>query len=66
MSDNDVGAVETWQDIQISAGSVKTLREIYAKIRSGYLKPAEDWGTPLEDFVAVGVMLRLMAMTGRI
>jgi hypothetical protein len=35
---------EVYQQISISAGSVKTLREIYSKVRKGELKPDEDWG----------------------
>lgn len=31
------------QTISISAGSVRTLREIYSKIRTGELEPVEDW-----------------------
>jgi hypothetical protein len=35
---------EAYQKISISAGSVRTLREIYSKVRKGELKPDEDWG----------------------
>ena len=38
---------ETYQYISISAGSIRTLREIYTQVRQGKLKPAEDWGTGL-------------------
>lgn len=39
------GCITTrWQTISISAKSVKTLREIYAKIRTGELKVDQDWG----------------------
>jgi hypothetical protein len=43
-SDNDRTTEEKHQNISISAGSIKTLREIYSKIRTGELKPTEDWG----------------------
>ena len=35
--------LERWQNISISARSIKTLREIYSKVRSGELKPEKDW-----------------------
>jgi len=38
---------ETYQNISISAGSMRTLREIYTQVRQGKLKPTEDWGTGL-------------------
>lgn len=43
--DNEVH-VDYYQQISISAGSVKTLREIYSKVRTGELKPVEDWSVP--------------------
>jgi hypothetical protein len=33
-----------YQTISISAGSVKTLREIYIKVRAGELRPKHNWG----------------------
>jgi hypothetical protein len=44
MSDKDFAHLEEYQEIQISAGSIRALREIYTKVRSGVLKPSEDWG----------------------
>jgi hypothetical protein len=38
-----------YQNISISAGSIKTLREIYTKVRSGELSPTEDWGCSLGE-----------------
>lgn len=42
---NQGGGQEYRQDIDISARSIKTLRDIYSKIRTGELKPEENWGT---------------------
>jgi hypothetical protein len=44
MTNGDTTHLEEYQEIQISAGSIRTLREIYTKVRSGTLKPSEDWG----------------------
>ncbi|MBY0310373.1 hypothetical protein K2Q16_04495, partial [Patescibacteria group bacterium] len=44
MTNGDTTHLEEHQEIQISAGSIRTLREIYTKVRSGKLKPSEDWG----------------------
>jgi len=44
-SENDVGSIETYQEIQISAGSVRTLRDTYTKVRTGEIEPFEDWGS---------------------
>jgi hypothetical protein len=41
--------IERWQTISISAGSIKTLRQIYSKVRSGELKPATDWEVSQTD-----------------
>jgi hypothetical protein len=38
-----------YQIISISAGSIKTLREIYTQVRQGKLKPAENWGVGLSE-----------------
>lgn len=38
-----------YQRISISAGSIKTLREIYTQVRQGKLKPTEDWGVGLHE-----------------
>ena len=34
---------EVYQQISISAGSVRTLREIYSAVREGELEPCENW-----------------------
>jgi len=39
----DAGTTVKVQTMVISAGSVRTLREIYSKIRSGELEPTEKW-----------------------
>ena len=44
---NDVSITERYQTLSISAGSMRTLREIYSKVRTGELKPVADWGTSL-------------------
>lgn len=46
---NDTSTKERYQNISISAGSIKTLREIYSKVRTGVLKPAEDWGVDIYE-----------------
>ncbi len=48
-NDHDSWHSERYQTISISAGSIKTLREIYTKIRQGALKPDEDWGVSLSE-----------------
>jgi len=35
--------IESHQNISISAGSIRTLKEIYSKVRAGELKPESDW-----------------------
>jgi len=35
--------VEVYQEISISAGSIRAAAEIYNLVRSGELKPAENW-----------------------
>lgn len=49
MNMEDTTHREVFQEIQISAGSVRTLREIYTKIRSKTIEPTEDWGSPMTD-----------------
>ena len=44
----DVSRLEIFQEIQITAGSIRTLRQIYTKVRSGEIEPSEDWGSPLK------------------
>ena len=44
----DVTHLEIYQEVQISAGSVRTLREIYTKVRAGEIEPSEDWGSPMK------------------
>ncbi|MBM3272273.1 hypothetical protein FJY94_03310 [Candidatus Kaiserbacteria bacterium] len=41
--------VEDSQKISIAAPSLRTLREIYSKVRSGQLKPDAEWGQPPRD-----------------
>ncbi|HEV3245380.1 MAG TPA: hypothetical protein VG102_03405 [Candidatus Paceibacterota bacterium] len=43
--------VDRWQNISISAGSIRTLRQIYAKVRSGELKPEpqDEWGISQDE-----------------
>lgn len=41
--------VTRWQTISISAKSVKTLREIYTKIRTGELKVDQDWSKSQDE-----------------
>ena len=43
--------IERFQNISISAGSIKTLREISSKVRAGELKPDPDWAIS-EDGIA--------------
>lgn len=38
-----------YQEISIVAGSIRTLREIYTKVRSGELEAEEDWGVHKDD-----------------
>ncbi len=40
-----VGGIESteWQDVHISAPSIKDLVEIHTEFRQGRLKPSEDW-----------------------
>lgn len=57
----DVNRLEIYQEIQISAGSVRTLREIYIKVRSGKIEPTEDWGSPMKG-PSFEEMLGLMAL----
>ncbi len=44
MTNGDTTHLEVHQEIQISAGSIRTLCEIYTLVRSGKLDPSEDWG----------------------
>jgi len=46
---NDTTTISRHQTISISAGSIRTLREIYTKVRQGTLKPVEDWGAHLSE-----------------
>jgi hypothetical protein len=39
----DASTIARYQEISISAGSIKTLREIYTQIRQGKLQPTETW-----------------------
>jgi hypothetical protein len=59
----DKSRFEIFQEIQISAGSLRTLRELYTKIRSGDLEPAEDWGSPMKT-PSFEEVLGLMALVG--
>lgn len=45
---HESGHEERYQNISISAGSIRTLREIYTLVRQGKLQPTEDWGTDLQ------------------
>jgi hypothetical protein len=60
-SQKDVSYVMITQEIQVSAGSIRTLREIYTKIRTGEIKPTEDWGAPMQA-PSFEEMLGLMAL----
>jgi len=40
---NDPRYEEQYQEVSISAGSVRTLGEIYSKIRTGELEPEQNW-----------------------
>ncbi len=57
----DTTHLEIFQEIQITAGSVRTLREIYTKVRTGEIKPTEDWGSPMKA-LSFEEMLGLVAL----
>lgn len=57
----DKSHLEVFQQIQISARCVRTLREIYTKVRSGTIQPTEDWGSPAKA-PSLEEMLGLMAL----
>lgn len=59
----DKTRLEIFQEVQISAGSLRTVRELYIKVRSGDLEPAEDWGSPMKA-PSFEEVLGLMALVG--
>ncbi len=46
---NDVATTEDYQTISISAPSIKTLREIYTKVRNASLAPTDDFGSDIGE-----------------
>ena len=43
---------DRYQNISISAGSIRTLREIYTKVRAGELRPTADWSITEGEIIA--------------
>ncbi|MDA8596718.1 hypothetical protein N9L26_00065 [Candidatus Pacebacteria bacterium] len=59
----DKTLLQVFQEVKISAGSVRTLREVYTKVRAGKLEPTEDWGSPMKA-PSFKEMLGLLALAG--
>ncbi len=55
--------LEVFQEIQVSAGSVRTLREIYTKVRAGEIQPTKDWSSKASDH-SLEELLGLMKLAG--